>query len=133
MQVMCLTKRLYGWVRFLPWAIAVLSAAQGCKEAETTNRPPAATATAGAVFTYGGTGQNLPNTGTNPTGAAASGGAGVGCASPDAVPVPQEPGLRECCRKLDPQMTACLGSACWGPGFAEKVKADMVPGGRCAP
>ena len=58
---------------------------------------------------------------------------GVGCdKSPDAEIVPSEPGLRECCKKVKGG-DACFGSVCWGGGMIAKVRAQMQPGGQCAP
>jgi hypothetical protein len=52
----------------------------------------------------------------------------VGCVG-DAEPVPDEPGLRECCAKLK-FGNACLGSACWAKGVVEMVRAQVQ--GQCS-
>jgi hypothetical protein len=122
------------------WAMMIyvplLLALPGCKEEDAT-KPPAATTTqpANPYTTYTQAAGNTTTTnGTNTSAAAptGSGRTGAGCGPADAEVVPNEAGLRECCRKIYPQMTACLASACWGPGFAAKLKTHMVAGGRCA-
>jgi hypothetical protein len=95
--------------------------------------PPAAQASPtvpGAQYTFG-TGA-VATFAPGAPGAVGSPAAGlVGCVG-DAEPVPDEPGLRECCTQMG-WGNACLGSACWANGVIAKVKSQMVAGGQCAP
>jgi hypothetical protein len=113
-------------------ALALLAAA-ACKPSSGGNTPPPA-ASPTQTFSYNPGALTAPNPLASPTGAVAPGTApgaapagGVGCSSSGTEPVPNTPGIRECCAKLW-KSDACMQSACWAQGAVATFEAKLQSG-----